>query len=396
MTEELTKNIIDEVSGDGIQLNLSIPRDSFLQALQKLNPITERRSTMPILSTILIEAEDDTTVKLSATDLFISYTISIPAEVKFKGSVCITAKTLYDIVRLLPEDTINLIVEKNWWVHISCGKVNYKIPGIGAEDFPVISDTEGEEFFQLKPEILRYLASKVSFSMYPDDDRPMINGALLEIEGDRIKMVSTDGHRLTVCWLEEEGREGPQNLSALLPYKSVHQMQKFLESDSTLSIGITEKFLYLNITPISEDSPVKEQLIAIKLVEESFPPYSNVIPPEGDKVMFIPREDFIKSLKRISLVATDRAYGVKLTMKPDTLILQCESPELGTATEEISINYDGEEMIQVFNYKYLLDVLQVMEDEEVRIEFSEPLNPWIVTPPSGRQGFMCIIMPMKL
>lgn len=396
MAEELFKTNLNEISGDGVQLSLSISRESLLQALQKLNPITERRSTMPILSTILFEAVDHNKLRLNATDLFISYSISVPAKIRYKGSVCITAKTIYDIAKHLPEDTLDLVVGKNWWVEISCGKTNYKIPCIGSEDFPLINNIKGEDFFTIKPEVLKYLAEKVSFSMYPEDDRPMINGALLEIEEDTVKMVSTDGHRLTVCWLKVEEREGPKTVSALLPYKSVYQMQKFLETESNLSIGITDKFLYFNIIPASKDSPIGEQLIAIKLIEESFPPYSNVIPPEGDKIMFISREEFIKALKRISLVATDRAYGVKLNIKPNSLTLQCESPEVGKAEEELSISYDGDEMVQVFNYKYLLDVLQVMDDDEVRIEFSEPLSPWIVTPPSGREGFMCIIMPMKL
>ena len=378
-------------------MELTISKQSFLKGLARTHGVADRKSSMPILSNILLSTDDTGTLRLAATDLYLGVTATAPAEVKSGGTVAVAARTLFDIVKNLPEGEVRWSVGPNDAAEIRCGKVHYKIPGMPGDDFPPLPSPGDAQFVELDAEAVGDLIAKTSYSMSTDDTRPHLSGALFEGEGKVVRMVTTDGHRLSKAEHKIDG--SMLNFSMLVPNKGIGELKRLIDdvraghkkSDSdaapTIGIGTAGGSAFFRGADVR---------LSVKLADETFPPYSKVIPSQQNRRVVIARSALVDSLKRISLVSSDKSGGVRLIVEPGSLRIVSENPDVGQGSEELDVDFAGEPVTIGFNARYLLDVLGSLTDDEVALELSGELDPGVIKPASDAAAFVGVVMPMRI
>lgn len=365
-----------------------IGKNDFLKTLQRIQGIVEKRNTMPILSNVLIEAKGKN-VNILATDLEVFIKDAVGANVSEEGSVTVGARKLFEIVKELPDENIDVAAGKENKVTIKGGKARFNIMGLSAKDFPVFPAVDESKLGVVENETLKDMINKTAFAVSTDETRYNINGFLLEKDESRIKMVTTDGHRLAFVEKKDSiGMPAGDKNSVLLPRKGVMEIKRLLDenADGKFLLGISQKSAVMK-----KDSTV----INVRLLEGEFPDYKKVIPKDNDKTVEAGREGLLSSLKRVSILSTDKIKGVKFRFGKGKLTLTSSIPDIGDATEELDVTYSGEEIEMAFNARYLIDMLEVLEDEKVGIELKDSLSPGIVRP-IGSKDYTYIIMPMRL
>ncbi|MBE7414148.1 MAG: DNA polymerase III subunit beta [Deltaproteobacteria bacterium] len=367
-------------------MKFTIGKPDYIKVLQRIQGIVEKRNTMPILANVLLDASKGK-VTIMATDLEVFIRDSAEAGVSEEGSVTVNARKVFEIVKELPGDQIDVSTGKDDKLTLKAGKARFNIMGLPAKEFPSFPDPEEGSLQAIDGETMRNMIDKTSFAVSTDETRYNINGFLLEREDGRIKMVATDGHRLALIVSEGDNIAKGQKEGVLLPRKGVMEMKKVLdEKEGEFFLGITQKNAVMK-----RDNTV----ITVRLLEGEFPDYRRVIPKDNDKVVSAKREDLLSSLKRVSILSTDKIKGVKFNFSNSKLVLSSSSPELGEATEEVDINYSEGDIDIAFNARYFIDVLEALKEEEVRINLKDSLSPGIIRP-AGGEDYTYIIMPMRL
>jgi len=370
-------------------MEITVAREKFLAGLSKVQNVADKRQTQPILSNVLLEA-GDSWLNIAATDLEVGIRGRCEAEVADPGSVTVAAKKLFEIVRELPEDEVHLKTTEGDWLAITCGKVDYKIMGLSAEEFPTIPTFEGEQFANVPANTLMEMIERTIFAVSTDETRQYLTGIFVEAveKGSVLRMAATDGHRLSLVErkvpdLEKIGlTEG-----VIVPRKGMSELRRLLtDTEQEIEVGIRDRHLV-----IRKD----DMVMMIRLIDGEFPNYEKVIPKGNDKKVLVSREMLYHSLKRIALLAQEMTRGVKFSIGESTMVLSSNNPNLGEAREEIEVGYDGSEMEIGFNARYLLDMLSVLDSEEVRLELDNELSPGIIIP-TDEEGFLSVIMPMRL
>jgi DNA polymerase-3 subunit beta len=378
-------------------MELSISKKSFLRGLARTHGVADRKSSMPILSNVLLSVEGKNALRLSATDLYLGVTATVPAQIKKGGSVAVSARTLFDIVKNLPEGDVTWTVGENHAAEIKCGKVRYKIPGMPGEDFPPLPNPGKAEFVELDADVVGNLIAHTQFSMSADDTRPHLAGALFEGDGKLVRMVTTDGHRLSKA--EVKIADAPMlNFTMLVPNKGIGELKRLIEDaksdrgkgeDGPLTVGVA--------TAGGSAFFRREDIqLSVKLADEQFPPYGKVIPQQQDRRVRMGRAQIVEALRRISLVANDKSGGVRLGIEPGTLKITSENPDIGEGSEELDVDYAGAPLNIGFNAKYLLDALACLTSDEVALELSGELDPGVVKPESESIDYVGVIMPMRI
>jgi DNA polymerase-3 subunit beta len=378
-------------------MELSISKKSFLRGLARTHGVADRKSSMPILSNILLSTDGKGSLRLSATDLYLGVSALAAAEVKKGGTVAVSARTLFDIVKNLPEGDITLTVGENHAAEIRCGKVRYKIPGMPGEDFPPLPNPGKTEFAEVDCEIIGRLIAHTQFSMSTDDTRPHLAGALFEGDGKIVRMVTTDGHRLSKA--DVKVAEGPMlNFSMLVPNKGIGELKRLIEDARSDRSGKDDGPVMVGIATAGGNAFFRRDDIqlSVKLADEQFPPYAKVIPQEQARKLRMGRAQIIEALRRISLVANDKSGGVRLQIDPGSLKITSENPDVGEGSEELDIDYAGESIGIGFNARYLLDALSCLTSDDVALELSGELDPGVVKPLHEEVDFVGVIMPMRI
>jgi DNA polymerase-3 subunit beta len=371
-------------------MKFSIDKDTFLKSLQKVQGIVEKRNTMPILSNVLIEALGDA-IFVTATDLEVGMKSSYPARITREGKITVSAKKLYEIIKELPDQEIFFTVKENDWVDIVCGKAQFNIVGLSSDEFPPFPRISEESLISLKGSFLRGMIEKTSYAICHDETKYNLNGIYIKLaEEDNttiLRMVATDGHRLAIAEKELSGTVSRELAGGvIMPKKGVFELRKISEEeDGDILLGFMD-----NSAVIKKDNT----LIVMRLVDGEFPDYTRVIPANNDKVLTVGREALLHSLKRMSILSSEKFKGIKFELDQDSLEISTSNPELGEAREDIEVQYPGGPLMVRFNARYLMDVLQVLEDEQVEIVLRDELSPAIVKPLG--QGSMAVIMPMRL
>jgi DNA polymerase-3 subunit beta len=349
---------------------------------------------MPILSNILLSAEGTDMLRLAATDLYLGVNATVPAKVKKGGMIAVSARTLFDIVKNLPEGDITWTVGDNQAAEIRCGKVRYKIPGMPGEDFPPLPNPGDATFAELDAEVLGALIAHTQFSMSTDDTRPHLAGALFEGDGKLVRMVTTDGHRLSKAEVKQGDGAAMLNFSMLVPNKGIAELKRLIEdakSDKeakpTVGICTAGGNAFFRRDDIQ---------LSVKLADEQFPPYAKVIPSQKGQKVRMGRNQIIEALRRISLVANDKSGGVRLQIESGALKITSENPDVGEGSEELDIDYAGEPVNIGFNARYLLDALGCLSSDDVSLEITGELDPGVVKPESEDVDFVGVIMPMRI
>lgn len=369
-----------------MELTIRVPE--LLKALQRVQGIVEKKTTMPILANALIKSKGKDAITVSATDLEIGLTADYEARVPKAGAMTLGAKALYDIVRSLPEQTVTLKQASNQWVEIACGKVKYRVVGMAAESFPTLPKFEDVPFFAVDPRSFKEMIEKTLYAVSTDETRYNLTGVYCEPVGGSpgLRMVATDGHRLSV--IERPTAQAPvMKDGVIIPRKGLTELRKLLDDgEGEARLGFVEN------SAVFEKGGVT---LTMRLVDGRFPDYQQVIPSSSSRRVRIGRQALLDALKRTSLLSPDKAQGVRVDLTSGVLALSANNPDLGEAREELDVDYDGEPLKIGFNFRYLLDVLGVLGEEKVELELTDELSPGVLRG-DGSEGYRAVIMPMRI
>jgi DNA polymerase III subunit beta len=372
-------------------MEFRIDRDTFQKGLQKVQGIVEKRNTMPILSNVLIEADGDK-IDIIATDLEVGMKSSYPTRVVSEGKITVSAKKLYEIIKELPDQEVIFSTKENDWVEIRCGKAHFTLVGLSSEEFPYFPRVKDESFVVLENAIVREMIEKTSYAICNDETKYNLNGIFVkatEEEGKTsLKMVATDGHRLSLVCKELEGSVARElTKGAIFPKKGIFELKKMTEEeDGSVMLGFMD-----NSAIIKKNDTV----VVMRLVDGEFPDYTRVIPAGNDRIVAIDRIDFLHTLRRMSILSSDKYKGIRFDVRPGSVEISSSNPELGEAREELEAEYSGDEKTLRFNARYILDVLGVLEDEQVELALKDELSPAIIRS-RDKSDFLAVIMPMRL
>ncbi|BCS51694.1 DNA polymerase III subunit beta [Geobacter sp. SVR] len=373
-------------------MEFRIDKEVFLKSLQKIQGIVEKRTSMPILSNALLEATESTLL-VTATDLEVGMKSSYPADIVSPGKITVGAKKLYEIVKELPNQLITFATKDNDWVEIKCGKVHFNIVGLSPEEFPYFPAVKEENLFEIENTLLKDMIEKTSYAICNDDTKYNLNGLFTKVEpaadgSQTLKMVATDGHRLSIANGALKGTAGPELLKGvILPKKGIYELKKITEEDSgNLLFGFME-----NSAVIKRG----DSYMVMRLVDGEFPDYNRVIPTANDRVVTVNKEAFTHSIRRMAILSSEKFKGIMLEISASSIKISSSNPELGDAMEEIDVVYGGEPLAVRFNARYLLDVLAVAETEAIEMKFRDELSPSIIVPEKS-DSFLAVIMPMRL
>jgi DNA polymerase-3 subunit beta len=380
-------------------MELTISKRNFLRALARTHSVADRKSSMPILSNVLLTTEDAGTLRVAATDVYLGVTTTTPAEIRKGGSLAVSARTLFEIVKNLPEGDVQWAVGPNYAAEIRSGKVRFRIPGMPGDDFPPLPTPGAAEFSSIDVDVLADLIAKTSYSMSTDETRPHLAGALFEGTGRVVRMVTTDGHRLSKC--EHRLRDGTPmvNFSMLLPAKGIGELKRLLEdAKSDRPRGNEGAPVVVGVATQGGNAFFRREGIqlSVKLGDEQFPPYGKVIPKNQEKRVVCARMTLVEALRRISVVSTAKSGGVRLMLSPGSLRVVSENPDIGEGSEELDVDYAGDPLTIGFNARYLLDVLSALSDDEVVLEFAGELDPGVIKPANDATMFVGVVMPMRI
>jgi DNA polymerase III subunit beta len=376
-------------------MELKIQVQELTRALGRSQGIVERKSTMPILSHVLLEASQGTQLHVSATDLDVSVSSDHPCEVLKDGKVVVPAKQLYEIAKALPEKEAVLKRAQNNWLEVKSGSAEFRMVGMPAEDFPALPRFEKVQFVKVEPRTLLEMIDLTAFAVSSDETRYNLNGVFFEPFGGSLRTVATDGHRLA---LAERAMEGDFHVKkgVILPRKGLTEMKKLLleSADGEVRLGFVESSAVLQRPDVK---------LVMRLIEGVFPDYKQVIPKPGDRRFVIGRERFLETLRRVSILSSDKAHSVTLELSPGSLRVLSQNPELGEAKEEVPVQYQGEGLKVGFNARYLMDVLVAMSAldavaaQDVQVELTDDLSPGVLRP-AGESAtrFTAVVMPMRI
>ena len=364
-------------------MKLSVEKDQLLEVLQKVQSIVALRTTLPILSNVLLEACNGE-LKFTTTDMEVSLQTSIKVDVDEEGSTTLPARRFFSICRDLPSHQIELSKDNdNEEVVIKSGSFEGKLGGLSKDDFPEIPEFKKEYNYSISQSILKSLFQKTSYAASNDESRPILNGSLMSIKDKKITVVCTDGRRLALAEQDIEIEEGNE-IDVVIPIKTVSELIKSLGSDGDIIIKMSSSQIAFEFDNI---------LIISKLIDGIYPNYEQVIPKQCEERLAVDREILQNAVRRVSLILNDQAASVRLEIKENKIDLITSSPEVGNATESIPIKYSGKDGDIAFNPGYLIAPLKHLDSDEIYIEFSDENSPGLI---KSNIPFLYVIMPMRI
>lgn len=362
-------------------MKMKLLKSDIMKNIQNVQNVISSKNSLPILSNVLIEAEQNI-VKLTSTDLDIGISSSFTSEIEETGALTVPAKRFNDIIRELPDEEILVNTMKNNSMSIKCGKCFFKILGLPKEDFPKLPEFKNDPHVILKQGVLKKMLSMTHFAMSHDETRYILNGALFLFTSTQFNIVTTDGKRLSFV-KKDIGTQLPDK-SIIVPSKTIYELNRVLKDEGEVKITFSEnqaKFELENITIIS------------RLIEGEFPDYNQVIPDPIKEKININREQFLLGVKRANLLTTQDSQSIKIDILKNKMIISKSNPNIGEAREEIEINYKGPELSVGFNPNYLIDVLKVIPKDELAIEVLGSDKPTVIR---IEDWYVYLVLPMQL
>ncbi|MCR8724387.1 DNA polymerase III subunit beta [Frigidibacter sp. ROC022] len=372
-------------------MKISIERAALLKAVSQAQSVVERRNTIPILANVLIEAEGDT-VQFRATDLDIEVVDRAPAMVERAGATTVSAVTLHEIVRKLPDGAMVSLTDDgaSGRLMVDAGRSSFQLTTLPKEDFPVMATSDYEVNFTADAPVLRRLFDKSKFAISTEETRYYLNGVYMHVaDGDggrKLRCVATDGHRL--ARIDADLPEGAETMpGVIVPRKTVGELRKLLDDDETkIAVSVSE-------TKVRFATP--EITLTSKVIDGTFPDYSRVIPTGNTKVMEVDASDFAAAVDRVSTVSSERSRAVKLSLDQDRLVLSVNAPDSGAAEEELGVAYDDEKLEIGFNAKYLLEIAGQVDRENAVFRFNSSGDPTLMQE-GGDGSAVYVVMPMRV
>jgi DNA polymerase-3 subunit beta len=373
-------------------MKATIERATLLKGLSHVQSVVERRNTIPILSNVLIEATADGALKLMATDLDLQINESVPAAVDQPGATTVSAHTLFDIARKLPEGSQVSLAAAEGKMTIVAGRARFQLGTLPRDDFPVIAEGELPVQFELPAETLKQIIDKTRFAISTEETRYYLNGIFWHVADDTgsgqpvLKAAATDGHRLARVTLPRpDGAEGMPDI--IIPRKCIAELRKLLdEIDGSVGVSLSNSKIRFDMG---------QALLTSKLIDGTFPDYSRVIPTGNDKILKIDPRSFEEGVDRVSTIATEKTRAVKMALDRDKITLSVTSPENGTAAEEVSGDYTAAGFEIGFNSRYLLDILGQIEGDSVEVHLADASAPTLIRE-NDKAPALYVLMPMRV
>lgn len=369
-------------------MQFTIGQSEFVEALSAVANIVPARTPLPIIGNLLLAAESDE-LALSATDLDLSVTIRVKAKVDSGGRVTLPARKLADMIRALPPSPVRVRGEAEH-VTVECENSQFRVHGLPAEDFPTFPALSFEDGLTVTAGTIAKLAAHTSFAASSEDTRPILNGVLWEVLGDRMQMVATNGHRLARYGVPASVRGGKKSSrDVIVPPKALAQIGRIFAPDDEIVVVMDEKQIGFR---------GEHGVVYSRLIEGPYPNYEQVIPKDNDKRLRADKERFSAALRRMAVMASDQTHRVRLSMKDDSLKLFVSTPDVGEGSEEMMVSYEGDPIDIGFNASYLLEVLRFVDSDEVEISLKAPERAALVKPVGGDGGeeYLCLVMPLRL
>jgi DNA polymerase-3 subunit beta len=367
-------------------MKATIERATLLKSLGHVQSVVERRNTIPILSNVLIEARDDNSIRLMATDLDLQVDESVPATVSQPGATTVPAHTLFDIVRKLPEGSQVELNAGDGKMHLSAGRARFNLSTLPRDDFPVISEGELPTSFELPAATLRQIIDKTRFAISSEETRYYLMGIFLHVADDQLKAAATDGHRLArVVLPKPDGADGMPDV--IVPRKCVAELRKLLDE--------VEGTVEVSLSPTKIRFGLGSAVLTSKLIDGTFPDYNRVIPTANDKLLKLDPKTFSAGVDRVSTIASEKTRAVKMSVDRDKVTLSVTSPESGTATEELPADYGADTIEIGFNAKYLLDILGEIDGDTVEVHLADAAAPTLLRE-NDKSNALYVLMPMRV
>ncbi|AKH41304.1 DNA polymerase-3 subunit beta [Altererythrobacter atlanticus] len=375
-------------------MKATIERARLLRCLSHVQSVVERRNTIPILSNVLIEADADGRVKITATDLDLQVVESLAAvSVDGAGAITVSAHLLFDIARKLPDGAQVSLETADNRMTVKAGRSRFQLPTLPRDDFPVIVEGDLPTSFRLPARQLAEMVDRTRFAISTEETRYYLNGIFLHVsddDGPVLKAAATDGHRLARFTLPRpEGAEGMPDV--IVPRKAVAELRKLLEEALDGDVSIDLSASKIRFTMGGEGGVV----LTSKLIDGTFPDYSRVIPTGNDKLLKLDPKSFYEGVDRVATIATEKTRAVKMGLEPDRVTLSVTSPDNGTAAEEVPASYSSDPFEIGFNANYLKDILAQIDSDSVELHLADPGAPTLIRQ-DEKSPALYVLMPMRV
>ncbi len=362
-----------------------VSQESLQNELQFLQGIAEKKKTIPILSNILLRAENNF-LTLAATDLEVSLTGGCDSEVEQEGGITVSAKKLFEVVRSLSNEKISFSLKEGSWLEITSGNSFFRLVGLAPDDFPEVPQNDFSDAKSIDHDAFKRLIGQTIFAVTQEDARYALNGALLEMDPKVIRMVATDAHRLAMV---EEALESGADVRAIVPKKTLTELRNLGNGEEML-FAQDEHHLFFKIG---------HRVLATRVIEGQFPSYEKVIPADNPLEISFEKESMAGAIRRVSLLASERSRAVRFKFDAGEATVSSSNPELGEAVESVSIQYEGDEIEVSFNAQYILDFLSAVSGEEVIFRLKDPASQGLLEPREPGEEtsrYKYVIMPMRM
>lgn len=362
-------------------MKFKVEKSILISAIQAVQNVITTKSALPILSNILIEAQNEV-LRLTATDLDIGITCVIPVDIQEQGAITVPAKRFSDIIKEFPLDVINVTTKKNNQVIIDSEICQFKIMGLVKDEFPKLPEFKDKKAVKIGQGVLKQALSLTSFAVSLDETRYVLNGILFKINKGVLMLVSTDGKRLAIAE-RKLNAEADAEISMIVPIKTIQELCRNLKDEGELSLVVSSNQALFDLGNV---------VIISRLIEGEFPDYKQVVPAVSENKMKIGRDKFLLAVKRSALLATPDYQAVKLEVFKNKLVISKSTPDIGEFHEELAVEYQGRELVIGFNPVYLMDVLKNLNEETICLELVDGEKPGVIR----ISGYVYIVLPMRL
>ena len=368
-------------------MRFTISREKLQEGLAAVAASIPSKTTLPVLANILVETTDKG-IRLSGTDLDIAVCTEVAADVETVGAITIPAKKLTEIARELPPSPVKIATAGEQRITLDCGRSHFKILGLPKEEFPSFPVVRFNESWRIRSGDLQKLISHTSFAVSTEESRPILNGVLWELKPEFMRMVATNGHRLAKMEVPIKSIGAPAS-DLIIPPKALDQIRRLFPADEELEVARGDNHLGFR-------SPFTS--VFTRLIEGPYPNYDQVIPKDNDRVAIADKSALTSALKRMSVIASDQTHRIRLSFNAGMLRFSVQTPDLGEATDELPVRYNGDQLDIGFNASYLLEILRYIPTEEVKLTFKAPERAATIEPEGWNDTatYLCLVMPLRL
>lgn len=367
-----------------------VSKQNLQKELAFVQGVVEKKNTIPVLSNILIESVGETTIRITGTDLDVTIRCELEAEeITTPGAICVQARKLFEIARLLPDAPVSFKREDNEWVTVKCDRARFKLVGVAREAFPEVPQFKSAPT-KISASVLKTFIDRTIFAITQEESRYTLSGAKFVLDEDGAKMVTTDGHRLAYVEKKNVSKNGGnQTIDTLIPRKTLAELTKLTAGfDEDISLGMDDNHIYFDIGP---------RLLISRMLYGQFPNYEMVMPKNNDKSVEFESSLLNQAIRRVALMADERSHAIRFHLEPNQLVISSQNAEEGEAKEELQTEYAGEETDIGFNAQYLQEFLNVIGDAKIAFEFKDGNSQAQLQPAEKADyEYKYVVMPMRI